>query len=79
LVKSLTNLWKKEGSFEWKDEQQNVFDLLKGKLSSSPMLRFSDFVKSFEVHIDASGFAINGVLMQEGHPITFESKKLAGA
>jgi len=31
------------------------------------------------IHIHASGFAISGVVMQEGHPITFESKKLARA
>jgi hypothetical protein len=43
------------------------------------MLRFPNFAKPFEVHIDASGFVIGGVLMQEGHPITFESVKLVGA
>jgi hypothetical protein len=32
LAKLFTNLLKKKKSFEWKDEQQNVFDLLKGKL-----------------------------------------------
>jgi uncharacterized protein YaaR (DUF327 family) len=38
LAKLLTNLLKKEGSFEWKGKQQKVFDLLKGKLSSTIML-----------------------------------------
>jgi len=42
------------------------------------VLRFLDFSKPFEVHIDVSGFAIGGVLMQEGHPNVFESKKLLG-
>jgi hypothetical protein len=31
------------------------------------------------MHIDASGFVIGGVLMQEGHLITFENKMLVGA
>jgi len=35
------------------------------------MLKFLNFTKLFEVHIDASDFTINGVLMQDGHLITF--------
>jgi len=41
--------------------------------------KFLDFVKSFKEHINASGFMISRVLMQEGHPIAFENKKLLGA
>ncbi len=63
LAKPFTDLLKKNGSFKWKDEQQNAFDLLKAKLSSTLMLQFSDFVKPFEVHTNASGFTIGGVLM----------------
>lgn len=33
-------------------------------------------MKSFEVQIDASDFALGGVLTQEEHPIAFESQKL---
>jgi len=38
LVELLTNLLKKEGSFEWKGKQQRPFDLLKGKLLSKLVL-----------------------------------------
>jgi hypothetical protein len=31
------------------------------------MLKFLDFMKPFEIHTNASDFAIEGVLMQEGH------------
>jgi hypothetical protein len=56
-----------------------VFEDLKNKLSFAPVLKFLDFTKLFEVHIDANDFAIDGVLMQDGHSISFESKKLYGA
>jgi hypothetical protein len=44
-----------------------------------PYFKNLDFVKPFEVHIDASDFAISKVFIQYGHPIAFKSKKLCGA
>ncbi|KAJ8499601.1 hypothetical protein OPV22_010153 [Ensete ventricosum] len=38
--------------------------------------RLPDYGKSFEVHTDASDFAVGGVLMQEGHPVAYKSRKL---
>jgi hypothetical protein len=49
---------------------------LKLKISSALMLKFSDFTKPFEVHTNANDFIIEGVHMQNGHPITFDNKKL---
>ena len=37
------------------------------------------FEKPFEVHTDASNRATSGVLVQDGHPLAFESKKLKDA
>ncbi len=38
LAKLFTNFLKKKGSFKWKDKQQSVFNLFKGKLSSALVL-----------------------------------------
>ena len=43
------------------------------------MLRLPDFELSFEIHTDASDKAIGGVLVQEKHPIAYESRKLNDA
>ena len=40
------------------------------------MLTLPDHTKPFKVHIDTSNFAFGGVLMKEGHPIAFESRKV---
>ncbi len=37
-----------------------------------------DFIKPFEVHINASEIDIDKVLMQDKHPIAFKNKKLCG-
>jgi len=50
----------KELSFEWKKKQHRAFEDLKDKLSST-MLKFIDFTKSFEIHIDTNAFIIGGV------------------
>lgn len=40
------------------------------------MLKIPNFKLPFEVHTDASDKTIGRVLVQEGHPIAFESRKL---
>lgn len=41
-----------------------------------PVLALLDFSLAFEVQTDASDFALKGVLIHDGHPIAFESRKL---
>ena len=49
---------------------------MKKALTEKPVLVLPDHTRVFEVHTDASDFAVGGVLMQERHPISFESRKL---
>ena len=41
-----------------------------------PVLGIVDVTKPFEVETDASDFSLGGILLQEGHPIAYESRKL---
>ncbi|KAE8681907.1 hypothetical protein F3Y22_tig00111298pilonHSYRG00053 [Hibiscus syriacus] len=63
-------------TWEWSEQCQKAFKDLKAAVSQEPILALPDFTMPFEMHTDASDFAIGGVLMQEGHPIVFESRKL---
>jgi len=62
VAEPLSNLFKKELSFEWKKKQHKAFEDLEDKLSSTLVLKFLHFTKLFKVHIDANDFAIEGVL-----------------
>ncbi|KAK0573647.1 hypothetical protein LWI29_011364 [Acer saccharum] len=73
----LTDLLKKNRVWHWSDKCQLAFEELKKAISEEPVLVLPDHTKAFELHTDASDFAIRGVLMQEGHPIAFESCKLS--
>ncbi len=73
----MTNLLKKSAvTYEWEGTCDEAFETLKGILVKAPVLKLPDFDKDFEIHFNASNFAI-GVLVQEGRPVAFESKKLS--
>jgi len=55
---------------------QKEFDDLKRRMVTAPILKLPDFGRLFEVHTDASDFAIGVVHMQDGYPVAYESRKL---
>jgi hypothetical protein len=74
----LTNLLKKSTvTYDWDEACEEAFGTLKGILVKALVLKLPNFDKEFEIHYDASDFAIGGVLVQEGRPVAFESKKLS--
>ena len=56
-----------------------MFNELKKTMMKGPILTLSDISKPFQVQMDASDFALGGVLLQESHHVAFESHKLSKA
>ena len=56
-----------------------TFEGLKEAISTQPVLWFPNLDLLFEVQTDASDRALGGVLVQEGHSVAFESRKLNNA
>ena len=79
IASALTDLLKKERKWEWDTECQAAFQKLKDAITSELVLRLPDLELPFEVHTNSLDRALGGVLVQEGHPIAFESRKLNAA
>jgi hypothetical protein len=78
IAAPLTNLLKKSVvTYDWDEACDEAFGTLKGILVKAPVLKLLDFDKDFEIHSDASDFAIGGVIVQDGRSMAFESKKLS--
>lgn len=77
MVKPLSSLLKKKLSFEWKGNNRRHLKTWRENFNLS-FVEVSNFTKLFKGHTNASDFVIKGILVQDGHPIGFESKKLYG-
>lgn len=67
---------KKTTKWEWMKKSQQAFDALKKAVTEELVLTLPNHALLFEVHTDASDFAIGVVLMKTKHPIAFENRKL---
>ncbi|GJP48756.1 hypothetical protein CLOM_g8031 [Closterium sp. NIES-68] len=79
IVAPLTALTRKGWAWEWTSECQQAFEEVKRRLTSAPVLVLPDPGKPYEVVTDASTVGIGAVLLQEGRPVAFESRKLSPA
>ena len=75
MVSPLTDLTRTKKAWNWTDKCTEAFERVKYCLTHAPVLRMPDFSKPFEVVADASKYASGGVLLQEGQPIAFDSRK----
>ena len=73
LAGPLQELTKKKVKFQWTSKEESAFLALKEKLTTKPLLIIPDLKKPFEVQCDACGESLGAVLLQDGHPIAYES------
>jgi microcompartment protein CcmK/EutM len=76
IVKPITKLLKKGNKYVWSEACDEAFKHLNKLLITSPVLAQPDTTKSFDVYCDASGTGLGGVLMQEGHVISYSLRQL---
>lgn len=78
----MIQLARKGTKFEWKDEQQKAFEILKNKLITASILAifYPDFAREFAVRNDASGYTSGTVLSQgeaeKKKPVAYASRVL---
>ena len=82
MSKPLSDLTKKDCTWNWGVEQQNAFKVLKKAFTTAPVLRIPNDEDLFKLSTDASDFATGAVLSQKDmqtnlwHPVAFFSKSL---
>nr|GFC20018.1 putative reverse transcriptase domain-containing protein [Tanacetum cinerariifolium] len=64
IAKPLTKLTQKNKTYEWGEEKEEAFQLLKDKLCSAPILALPEGSEDFVVYCDASLKGYGAVLMQ---------------
>jgi len=84
IAQPLTQLTRKNVSFQWTPDHQEAFDILKQRLTTAPILSYPSFNSPFLLETDASIKGIGAVLSQcqddnHPHPVAYSSRSLTAA
>ncbi|GKA48986.1 putative reverse transcriptase domain-containing protein [Tanacetum coccineum] len=72
----MTNLTQKRVKFDWGENAEAAFQLLKQKLCSEPILALPEGSENFMVYCDASHKGLGAILMQKDKVIAYASRQL---
>ncbi|KAA0051935.1 ty3-gypsy retrotransposon protein [Cucumis melo var. makuwa] len=75
IATPLTRLTKKN-NFHWLEEATKAFETLKKAMVTLPVLALPDFQQLFEIEMDARGFGLGAVFLQNKRLIAYFSQKL---
>ncbi|GKA30836.1 putative reverse transcriptase domain-containing protein [Tanacetum coccineum] len=76
ISKPLTKLTQKNKKYEWGEEEEEAFQMLKQKLCSAPILALPEGTEDFMVYCDASLKGYGFVLMKREKVIAYASRQL---
>jgi hypothetical protein len=63
--------------WRWDPIHQQAFDAVKATIAKDVVLAYPDFMKPFEIYMDASTMQLGDVITQDNRPIAFFSRKLS--
>ncbi|GJU56863.1 putative reverse transcriptase domain-containing protein [Tanacetum coccineum] len=75
-IRPMTKLTQKSVKFDWGEKEEAVFQLLKQKLCSAPILALPKGSENFMVYCDASHKGLGLILMQKENVIAYASRQL---
>nr|GEY32844.1 putative reverse transcriptase domain-containing protein [Tanacetum cinerariifolium] len=76
IAKSMTKLTHKNVKFDWRENEEAAFQLIKQKLCTAPILPLPKRSKNFIVYCDASHKGLGVMLMQNEKVIAYASRQL---
>ena len=81
IARPLHDLVKKDKKWEWTEREEKAFIKLKERFTKEPVLAAPDIDKKMRMEVDASDYAMGGVLSMEcgdglWRPVAFLSKLL---
>ncbi len=63
--------------WQWDLIHQQAFDNVKAAIAKETVLTYPNFLKPFEIYMDASSTQLGAVIIQDNRPIAFFSRKLS--
>jgi hypothetical protein len=67
----------KKKHWRWDPIHQQAFDKVKAAIAKETVLAYPDFLKPFEIYMDASSTQLGAVITQDIRPIALFSRKLS--